>query len=257
LSEQVATQTAPPPTAPNSSVTAAQVLAFIKDNFVIVSAAALLLGVTLSTTFLAAYLSVFDWHLLWFVQYSDIITFGLLAVGIIAGSLTFIQASAQTVLGLFGMKGKTQRAHAIFLFFFISAIIGVQIWGARKTGEGYWHILMGAMVLGLGIMFIMQIMGYVTTATLPNRTQAFFLILALCFSTVSLGQWLGYSVQESAKGQEITLKDKTLSDMKVVLVMSRHTILLKDDMLYVLPTADIASFKVGDQFTPSKPAAAK
>jgi hypothetical protein len=195
---------------------------------------------------------LFDWHLLWFVQYTDIITFGLLAVGIITGSLTFIQASAQTVLGLFGMKGKTQRAHAIFLFFFIAAIIGVEIWGAKKSGEGYFHILMGAMVLGLGIVLIMQIVGYVMTATLPNSTQTFFLILALGIATVSLGQWLGYSLQESAKGQEITLKDKTLSDMKVVLVMSRHTILLKDDVLYVLPTADIAGFKVGDQFTPSK-----
>jgi hypothetical protein len=246
----VATQTAPqkPP------VTAAQVLAFIKDNFVLASAAALLLGVTLSTTFLAAYLSVFDWHLLWFVQYTDIITFGLLAVGVITGSLTFIQASAQTMLGLFGMKGKSQRAYAIFLFFFISAIIGFQIWGARISGEGYFHILLGAMVLGLGIVIISQILGYVTTATLPNSAQTFWLILSLGFATVSLGQWLGYSVQESAKKQEITLKDKTLSDMKVVLVMSRHTILLKDDMLYVVPTADIASFKGGDQFVSSKAA---
>jgi hypothetical protein len=58
-----------------------------------------------------------------------------------------------------------------------------------------------------------------------------------------LGQWLGYSVQESARGQEITLKNKTLSDMKVVLVMSRHTILLKDNSTLVVPTADIAQFK--------------
>src|SRR5258707_15737156 len=104
------------PSAPG--LTAKQLLEAVKDNFVLVSAAALLLGMTLSTTFLAAYLSVFDWHLLWFVQYTDIITFGLLAVGIITGSLTFIQASAQTVLSLFGMKGKSHRAHAIFIVIF-------------------------------------------------------------------------------------------------------------------------------------------
>ncbi|TQF27645.1 hypothetical protein UNPF46_30510 [Bradyrhizobium sp. UNPF46] len=254
LSEQVTTE-APQLAPAKPAVTASQVIAFIKEYFVLVSAAALLLGVTLSTTFLAAYLSVFDWHLLWFVQYTDIITFGLLAVGVITGSLTFIQASAQTVLGLFGMKGKSQRAHAVFLFFFIAAIIAFQVWGARLNGDGYFHVLMGAMVLGLGIVIIMQVMGYVMAATFPNTTQAFWLILSLGFATVSLGQWLGYSVQESAKGQEITLKDKTLSDVKVVLVMSRHTILLKDGMLYVVPTADITSFKGGDQFTPSKPAA--
>jgi hypothetical protein len=49
-------------------LTVAQALQFIKDNFVLVSAAALPIGVALATTFLASYLSVFDWHLMWFVQ---------------------------------------------------------------------------------------------------------------------------------------------------------------------------------------------
>jgi len=103
-----------------ATITAGQILAYIKDNFVLISAATVLLGVTLSTMFLTAYLSVFDWHLLWFVQYS--VTFGLLAVGVIIGSLTFIQSAAQTVLGLFGMKGRARWTHGIFLFVLVASI---------------------------------------------------------------------------------------------------------------------------------------
>jgi multisubunit Na+/H+ antiporter MnhC subunit len=235
----------------------AQLLAAVKDNFALVSAAAVLLGVTFSTMFLAAYLSVFDWHLLWFVQYSDILTFGLLAVGVITGSLTFIQSAAQTVLGLFGMKGRERWKIGIILFVLVACIMGFEMWGSIKAGHGYFHILMGVTVLGLAVTLIIQVMGYITTTTLPNLSQAFFLFLSLSIATVSLGQWLGYSVQESANGNEITLKDKTLNDMKVIMVMSRHTILLKEGMLYIVPTADILSFKVGDQFTPSKPADSK
>src|SRR6266481_9596805 len=99
VSEQKTTEVAQPPAKP--AVTATQVFAFIKENFVLVSAVAVLLGVTISTMFLAAYLSVFDWHLLWFVQYSDIITFGLIAVGIVGGSLIFLQAATQTLIGVF------------------------------------------------------------------------------------------------------------------------------------------------------------
>jgi hypothetical protein len=233
------------PSAPGP--TAKQLLEAVKDNFVLVSATALLIGVALSTMFLAAYLSVFDWHLLWFVQYTDIITFGLLAVGVIGGSLTFIQSAAQTVLGLFGMKGRSRWTHGIFLLVLVFGIMAFQLWGAKLSGEGYFHILLGATVLGLGIVLIMQIVGYVATATLPNLTQAFWLLLSLGFTTASLGQWLGYSVQESAKGQDITLKDKTLSDMKVVIVMSRHTVLLKDNVLYVVPTGDITKFQTADK----------
>lgn len=258
MSDITSTPAAVPATEPaGPTITAAQMFTFIKDNFVLVSAAAILLGVALSTIFLAAYLSVFDWHLLWFVQYTDIITFGLLALGVIGGSLTFIQSAAQTVLGLFGMNGRARWSHAIFLFVLILLIMGFEMWASVGTGQGYFHILMGATALGLGIVLVMQIMGYIATATLPNLSQAFFLLLSLGFATTSLGQWLGYSVQESAKGQEITLKDKTLTDMKVVLVMSRHTILLKDDTLHAVPTADITSFKGGHQFVNPKTAASK
>jgi hypothetical protein len=62
---------------------AAQVLQFVRENFVLVSAGTALIGVVVSTTFLASYLSAFDWHLIFFVEYSDVITVGLIAVGIV------------------------------------------------------------------------------------------------------------------------------------------------------------------------------
>lgn len=43
-------------------------------------------------------------------------------------------------------------------------------------------------------------------------------------------------------GQEART-EKTLSDMKVIIVMARHTILSKDKSIFVVPTADIAKFK--------------
>jgi hypothetical protein len=129
------------------------------------------------------------------------------------------------------------------LALFLLAIIAFEMWGPIHRGEGYFHILFGVTVLGLGVVVVLQIVGYVLTATMPNGKQAFFLLLLTGFATISFGQWLGYSVQESARGQEIILKDKTLSDAKLVLVMSRHTILLKDNSTLVVPTADIAQFK--------------
>jgi hypothetical protein len=80
LSEQTSTEAGQ---APASVLTLNDALKAVRENFVLLSAGTALLGVTLSATFLAAYLSVFDWHLIWFVQYTDIITFGLLAVGVV------------------------------------------------------------------------------------------------------------------------------------------------------------------------------
>jgi hypothetical protein len=70
---------ATPPIGPSA------VFQFLRDNFAVLSGLAVVGGIGLSTIFLSAYLSFFDWHLLWFVQYTDILTFGLIAVGIIGG----------------------------------------------------------------------------------------------------------------------------------------------------------------------------
>jgi hypothetical protein len=69
-----------------SGLAGRQILDAVKDNFVVLSGVAVVLGVSFATIFLAAYLSVFDWHLLWFIQCTDIVTFGLIALGIISGS---------------------------------------------------------------------------------------------------------------------------------------------------------------------------
>lgn len=246
MSEEAGNEVAgtPPPAPTKPAIKAAQVLSFIKDNFTLVSAAAVLIGVTLSTTFLAAYLSVFDWHLLWFVQYTDIITFGLLAVGVIGGCLVLIQGTAQTVLIVFKMEGGTTRKQTISFGLLALTMLALRLLAAWLNDEGYFHIFVGAGVLVLVLMIIWEVVRYITTATMPNLINGFFLCLAVAFTAIGLGQWLGYSVRESSKAQDIVLKNKTLPDMRVVIVMSRHTVLFKDDDLFVVPTADITEFKV-------------
>ena len=71
-----------------AGLTGGGVLQLVKDNFAIISGAAVVIGVALAITFLTAYLLVFDWHLLWFVQYTDILKRSQLsALGLVAGAL--------------------------------------------------------------------------------------------------------------------------------------------------------------------------
>jgi hypothetical protein len=65
------------PQPPGVSLTVLVVLQFVKEYFVVFSALAIIVGVVLATIFLNAYLSVFDWQLLWIGQYPDILTFAL------------------------------------------------------------------------------------------------------------------------------------------------------------------------------------
>lgn len=56
------------------------------------------------------------------------------------------------------------------------------------------------------------------------------------------GQWLGHSVLEVGRPIEVKVKDTTLNDVKVIVELSRHTILLKGHDIYIVPTTDITQF---------------
>jgi hypothetical protein len=68
------------------------------------------------------------------------------------------------------------------------------------------------------------------------------LLIIIC--TVTLGQWPAYSVSETFEfDQDVKLKNGTINDAKLVIVMSQFTILLKDRVLHVVPTADVTEFQ--------------
>lgn len=232
----------PPPDQKAAAFTTAQLIQAIKENFVVVSGTALIFGVVLASTFVTAYLTVFDWHLLWFVQYTDIITFGLLGLGIISGSLIILQALAQTVINLFQLKKDSRVRWVWVLSLFLVAFIIFELWGAVHNGKGYFHVLWSAIALGLGVIVILQIIGYVISGSVPNIVQFAFLITLVVSGAGALGQWLGYSVLEMETPQDVKLGENEMKGVKVVIVMSRHTLLLKDKDIFVVPTDDIVQF---------------
>ena len=97
---------APAPQVVPPGVTPKDVWIVIRENFVVISGISVVLGFALSMTFLSAYLGVFDWHLMWFIQYPDIITFGLIGAGVILSSFILLNSITQSVLGLKIMNGE-------------------------------------------------------------------------------------------------------------------------------------------------------
>lgn len=226
----------------NSAVTALELL---KDNFVVVSGLAAIIGMGLATLFLSAYLSVFDWHLLWFVQSTDIITFGLVAVGVIGGSILLINGIVQ---GLIAAGIQTDKPHhkAISILVVVGSIfLTSQIYTEHlKPDTHYFHIFFGWGTIGLSIGLIFIFANYIRFRRWPNATQLVGLLIAVVSGTICFGQWLGYSVLESSQfDQDVYSKSGTLNGAKLIIVMSRHTILMKDKIIYAVPTADIAQFR--------------
>jgi hypothetical protein len=238
----------PPPAA------ALALLQLLRENFVVVSALSVVMGVGIAIMFLSAYLSVFDWHLLWFIQYTDIITFGLIALGIIASSFFVLDACVRAVIGILEIEGGSKRwaigsSAVLFLL-----LLGGQLYFPIKNGQPYFHILSGTAAIVGCVFLVFVIVRQIRSGSWPNLIQVTGLVVLVVSTTLGSGRWLGDSVIEDSQfDQDVSLKNETLQGVKVIIVLSRHTVLLKDRTVYVVPTADITKFQTSHELKTINP----
>ncbi len=229
-----------------AGLTAREVLQLVKDNFVIISGAAVVTGVALAITFLTAYLLVFDWHLLWFVQYADILTFGLLALGVVAGVLGIFINFLNIWMTWTSVSAQSRRLFLMIVVSLAVAMLALDIWSAWHGGEGITHVVFGASVLVVGIVIVTLIantLRAINSAQEVNFKRLSWVVTILFFIEAGgLGQYLGRALLETKNSVDIKTKDSAMSGMKVVIVMSRHTVLLKEKDIYIVPTSDITQF---------------
>jgi hypothetical protein len=139
-------------------------------------------------------------------------------------------------------------------------IVAFQIYGEYASGRSnHFHIAAGWVTIFVVLMFLLTIASHFDSGTWPTITQSIAILFGAIVGTTSFGQWVALTVAESPEiTQDVVTKDQTFSDVKVVIVMSRHTVLLKDDNLLVIPTADITQFKgKGSVLVKSAPATEK
>jgi hypothetical protein len=219
-------------------------LALLRDNFAVISGLAVVSGATLAIVFLFSYLSVFDWHLIAFIEYVDVITFGVVAAGVVSGSFTLAYNTVLYFLYIPAESKKFTRRRWIVDGGVAVAAFALYVWLSISGHTGYFHVVSGALVLG-GVTFIaLRIIRHIQLKERPTMAQASSYVFISLLTTGMCGQWAAYSVLESSRfDQNIRGKDWTFDAAKVVIVMSRFTVLLKDQILYVVPTADILQFR--------------
>jgi hypothetical protein len=84
-------------------------LGIVSQHFAVASALTVIVGIFCSTIFLYGYIRVFDWHLIWIIEYGDVLKFGLVVVAFMAAFFYQIQSTADDVLKL--MAGESDKNH--------------------------------------------------------------------------------------------------------------------------------------------------
>lgn len=80
---------------------------------------------------------------------------------------------------------------------------------------------------------------HIKHGVLLSLAQISWLSFLAIFGSFMFGVLLGYHVLRSIEVQDVYLKDQTITDAKIVMVMSHHTIVYKEKKVYVVRTEDV------------------
>jgi hypothetical protein len=96
---------------------------FATKHFAVLSVAITVFGATMAIIFIAAYLRVFDWRIIWVIEYADVLKVGLIVVAVFSGFSYFIWSSVGHAIDL-----ATQRERSwgwIWLFGLLAWLISL------------------------------------------------------------------------------------------------------------------------------------
>jgi hypothetical protein len=219
------------------------VLENVRENFGPISAVAGVTALLGSTVFLYGYLSVFDWRLIWVIEYSDVLKFGLIIFAVLTGSVYFLQGYATDAYNAVFSEDPKKRswwAKAVTFWFFLS--FGSKILTDETSEVHYYmlHIMMHASILlfcAVTIMAVSRFRSWKIRTPQDWANDAVWVVLVLSI----FGQTFGYYTRDmNGFKHDVILKGVEMKDMGVVMITSHHTVLYSDkgDVI-VVPSADV------------------
>jgi hypothetical protein len=215
----------------------------VRENFGPISAFAGLTALLGSTVFLYGYLSVFDWRLIWVIEYSDVLKFGLIIFAVLTGSLYFLQGYATDAYNAVfneDLKKRLWWAKMATFMFFLS--FTTKIWSDETNEVHYYmlHVMMHLSVLLIGVITIAAVLRFKSWKITTLHDWANDAILAVFVLSI-FGQTFGYYTRDmEGFKHDVVLKGVEMKNVGVVMITSHHTVLYSDkgDVI-VVPSADV------------------
>ncbi len=217
------------------------VFEFLTKNFALVSAIGGLTVLLGSTIFLFGYLLVFDWRLIWVIEYSDVLKFALVIFGFLTGMGLGLQAYVQNAYTV--VFGKEEIPRKLIILGFTLSFVGHMLHD-ETSSESYYalHIFAHISVLMLGGLTAWSVKSYRDKLWQTQGLRGWMADAAvLVFALSIFGQTFGYYTRDmSGFKHDVFLKDRELKDAGVIMITTHHSVLYIDGKVIIAPSADVS-----------------
>jgi hypothetical protein len=223
---------------------------FLTKNLALVSAAITLFSACMVMVFLFAYLSVFDWNLIWIIEYSDIIKFSLIGIAFMSGSAFLLYLILSHVHDWLIFGTKRGRITIILLLAMYVLLLAFNLYNdiyvkSNPTTEyDIYAFLSYVFLIGFAIscMEIYKVKaGENISFWWVGQTLCNLIILIGFF-----GRAYGLRIRDiSDIRHEVIMREQgglrhIFGDATIVLLTSHHTIIKVGSTVVTLPSNDIA-----------------
>lgn len=217
-------------------------LSLVSENIAVISLFASFTTVICSTVFLYAYLAVFDWHLIWTIEYTDILKVGLVMVALVTALQFTIRPLVEQTLTM-AKPDSDEKNFAIRLLLLFLFILFAPLFLHDETNSDH-HYLVHFHMLFSVVLFIVVVWTGSRVAprwkelTVSNWVSNALLLIFLLFL---LGQTFGYYTKDfGGFNREVHLRSELFNNAAVVMITSHHTIFYTDDERVIsAPTSDV------------------
>ena len=219
-----------------------RLLSFITAHFAVFSALSLVVIVLSSTIFLYGYLTAFDWQLIWIIEYPDILKFGLVALAVISSFIFIIQGIVANIVDAARRQGKAQWTALGVIIALIISLWVVSLAVEWRTEAVPRYAMYGSILVS--VLWLISTSRLLTVLVVYRRTmkaeRIIFIFVFVLFGVGVYGGTFGaYAKYSKGLTHDVFLKDRQMSNVRLVLFTSHHTVLYAGTDVVVLPTSEI------------------
>lgn len=214
---------------------------YLTKNFLVMSSIALGVGAALSMVFLSAYLAVFDWNLVWLIEYGDLAKLFLIGTALVASISTILINQAHGFYSTVINAATRNKWVAIGLGLLVLAFDGYGIYRDYRLGNGQitYHVneLLSTFVFFFLLWLVfnqLPIWRSLSWGKIVNDLGFFVIALGL------FGATFGVYVRDVSKyHRQIITKTDKFDDAKLIMLLSHHVAFLVERRVVVVPSADV------------------
>jgi hypothetical protein len=214
---------------------------FATKNFLVLSSIVLAVSAALSMVVLGSYLAVFDWNLIWLIEYGDLTKLFLIGAALVSSVATVLIYQAQDMYSWIIKGAKSWKVAIWTTVAFILLLHGAAVYYAVYSGNGheFYNAFRGtSFLLFIFVIYIAfrdyQVWKNGNWIAISNQIAIWIILLG------SVGATYGYYVKDvGANARDVWTKEEKFSNAKIIMLLSHHVAFIVDKNIIVLPTSEI------------------